>query len=629
MQCEACRERLGALLEASLTEPERSAIEQHLEACSDCRLVRAELEALDRLLACVPAEEPVPPALTARILDAARRPQRSAAIGTAAAPAARPLPLRPLVWATAAAVLITAVISWILVRPDGGGGDRLPLPPPGPRSVSARLHVNRTVGRLPADVTCRVYGPSVGRLFADLSVLEVTPALSWNNLRIIREAPFREVTADAAGRFRLTEPLGTGAHLAYITRTGYLGAWGLIEPTAEGDAPDIEAVLFPATTIEVSGTVRDAASGLPLAGAVIASPDGTGSTLSDAAGNFRGTIAGVPGRRIRIYALATDHAAARAILPAAARRRGAFHFDASLPPAERHDLALTVVDAAGEPVSGAQVLAVPDRDAPERPHLPALRRDLPEVGVSDGQGRVVLTQLLACRYRLEVRHPRLELTRERYADPRHGDAVRLQVRPAGDARVRVTVRDAAGKTRAGARVVLIRLGKDGDRSRPIQLHERPSDLQGRVEFTDLPPGRAVLQVFTGDGAGRYLTIEIERGDVVPVDYRLTPAPWRIRGTLSAEDRNRYRVVRLQGDRPRMQAGRHRSVSHYLAVEVPVDESGRFVFPPLPQLGNAELLGRRSADPGQPPDPLHCEPSLKEVFQESGKGERTIRATRPR
>lgn len=607
MSCERCRERLGSLLEGQLDGPDRAAIEAHLAGCPACRACRAQLEQVDQLLALVPAEEPVPAELTAAIL-------RSAASHPAGAPRLRPRTrrIRPLVWATAAGLLLTAALIVLLARrAPHHAPEEIPGPVPAPRTVSARLYLNGMVGHLVPEASYRIYGPSVGNLLHDLTLLGIEPALSLNNLRIGLDQPHQAATADETGRIRVDPPLGTGMHLVFVSRPGFVGAWGLIQPAEE--PPDLEAVLFPAVSLEVSGSVLDRTTGRPIAGAILATPDGTGVAVTGPDGRYQARMEVFPDRTPHLYAFAARHAEAQEAVARDAIARGVFRWDARLEPARRHELALRLGDGAGGVVAGAEVLAWPDLEDSARPEIPPLRRRRPELGVTDETGRVVLHDLLPCRYRLEVYHPRYDLEGPRYVDPSAGAEVGLTGRLGGDARVVATIERPDGSPLAGARVVLSHTIVEEQRARPLRVRSGATDLEGKVVFQHLRAGTAVLQVVTPDGIGYHIGFTIAAGDAVVFTYPLPEASRQVSGELDPEVRGHYRMLRVQGALPRVTVGRWKSESHVLAVEVPVADDGSFRFPPLPWLARPELLGRLARDPGGPPVELSTRPDPVAAF----------------
>jgi len=494
--------------------------------------------------------------------------------------------------------------------------------------VSARLYVNRTVGRLLHGASYRIYAPRFGQLFLDLSLLGIRPAFSWNNLRLALDTPHQAVESDDTGRIRLDTPLGTGAHLVYVQKPGNLGAWALLDVTDVDRTPDTEAILYPSVSLEVSGRVVDAASNAPLGGALVATPDGTSVAVTDPDGRFRSRFELATGRTPRLYAFAPGHTEHRVVVPSDALKRGTFTPEFRLSGGERHDLRLRLVGPDGGPVEDVQVLARPDFEG--RPEPPLLRRG-PELGISDAEGRATLSELLDYRYRIEVHDPRFDVNGPHYVDPRGDEEVEIRLAPGGDARFHATITRPDGKPLAGAQVVFSRIRVEGGETRTTRILKSATDLEGNVAFTGLREGRAVLQIITPDGAGYYVTFNIDRGDVVTIEYRLPPNLHHLRGRVRARDQaaRTYRMVRLQGRLPRVQAGRQKSEQHYFAVEAPVASDGTFTFPPVPRLMDPEILGRPAADPTAIPDILRSEPSLKETVSTKGETSRPIEVERDR
>ena len=613
MNCASCRDRMGAFLEGTLPDPDHGRVRDHLESCGDCRVHVHQLREIDALLALVPAEEEVPAALTEKILATCPPPLRRVR--------------KPLLWATAAAVLITAALTWILTRPAPESPDKIVGPEM--RMVSARLHLNGMVGRILADATYHIYPPRVGTVFHDLTLLGIDPALTWNNVRIALDSPFEEATADAKGRIRLQRPLGTGTHLVFVQKPGHLGAWGLLEPTDARTVPDLEVVLYPARTLRIEGLVVDEGSGKPLAGALVATPDGTGTAVTGRDGRFSADFEVLPGRLPAIWVFAEGHAETGKRVDREAFQAGTCTLEVRLKAARRLNTRLCLTDPGGAPVEGALVLAYPDIEDGDgdRPRLPPLRRKRPEVGVTDDTGSLVLRQLLPCRYRLEVSHPRFSRAEPRYVPAGAAEAVPITVKPAGDARLHLTVTRPDGSPLTTARVVLARTRVKDNKAIPHRILQGVPDLRGNVLFRRLAAGRAVLQIHTPEGHGHYLSFPVDRGDRVPVLYTL-PAPLHtLQGTLAPALRGKIRMIRLEGALPRTRAGRNRTTAHTFVVETPVLEDGTFTFPALPQLRQASLGGRLTLNPRIRPVELVSRPPVAEVLAGKAAGLRRVEITK--
>jgi len=615
MNCETCRDLLGAFLEGTLPDPDRDRLRDHLESCADCRIHVQQLREIDALLALVPAEEKVPAALTDKILTTGPSPLRRVR--------------KPLLWATAATVLITAALAWILTRPA-------PISPdnpegPEPHTVSARLHLNHMVGRILAGATYRLYPPRVGTVFHDLTLLGIDPALSWNNVRIALDSPWEEAVADAQGRIRLKRPLGTGIHLVYVQKAGHLGAWGFLEPVEAHTEPDMEVVLYPARTLKIEGLVVEDATGKPLAGALVATPDGTGTAITGKDGKFSADFEVLPGRLPAIWVIAEGHAEAGKRVDRKALKAGTCTLEVRLKAARRLNTPLCLTDPEGAPVEGALVLAYPDLEDGngdgDRPRLPPLRRKRPEVGVTDDTGSLVLRQLLPCRYRLEVSHPRFSRAEPRYVPAGAAEAVPITVKPAGDAWIRLTVARPGGSPLPTARVVLARTHVKDNTAIPHRILQGATDLEGNVLFRRLAAGRAVVQIHTPEGHGYYLSFPVDRGDRVPIPYTLPTPLHTLQGTLAPALRGKIRMVRLEGDLPRTQAGRNRTTAHTFAVETPVLEDGTFTFPALPRLRKASLGGRLTMNAGARPVELASVPPVADVLAGKTAGPKRVDVTK--
>lgn len=668
MDDKTCRELLPAYLEGGLTDAERASVEAHLERSATCRERLAELEGLDTLLAGLPREVDVPTDLTERILaatlgeagghhdhsrsdgaDAASLAEDADAARSAAATEKRPTSIgraggqapartappriatRPardredrkrgrtvaLRWATAAAVLITLVVGWALTRSAGDeGGDGIPPGVDSPTRVvlAAKMFTARNgVGRPPADARYRVYGPKVAKVFHDLTVMGIVPALSWQNLSLVGDAPFIEARTDADGRLVVDRGLDTlngnqdgnqgdgsgtgwaGAHLVSVEKAGRVGAWGLIDlveldadgKPVGGALPRQEIVLLPATDRRMRGTVIDAVSQRPIAGAVIATPDGTGTAKTDGSGAFDGVAHLAGGRSASFYAFADGYAPAR--VSAGKMASGDVVFALERRAASR-DVDIAVVDANGKPLARALVLATPQVDGSEAWRgLPRSERSRPEVGVTDERGRVTLRGLYAGRYDVAVHHA-YGVSRGREMDVAAVGAtpVRVDVKPDGDGTLDVIVETADGEALQDANVFLTRTDDGNTMTRLISRH---LDLDGGTRFRRLGGGAHVVRIFTRDGFGFYVTVELDRSDRAEMRYVLPEGLHRIEGRIHDDLVGGIATVRIEGERPRERFGRRRARSHNFAVEVPVEKDGTFVTPALPSLKNVTFGGR--------------------------------------
>ena len=61
-----------------------------------------------------------------------------------------------------------------------------------------------------------------------------------------------------------------------------------------------------------------------------------------------------------------------------------------------------------------------DLDDAVRASIPPHRRDRPEIGATDGEGRVSFRELLPHPYRVEISHSKYAVPSPRYVDPRKG-----------------------------------------------------------------------------------------------------------------------------------------------------------------------------------------------------------------
>jgi len=216
-----------------------------------------------------------------------------------------------------------------------------------------------------------------------------------------------------------------------------------------------------------------------------------------------------------------------------------------------------------------------------------------------------------------VQTPKEEKLSEKEVEMAHqlkaaGEEVALTARTGGDARVVATVERADGSPLTGARVVLSHIDSERGKPRPVRVRSGATDLEGRVAFRDLRAGPAILQVITPEGCGYHLRFSIDEGDPVVFTYALPDPKHRISGEVSAEARGRYRMLRLEGELPRVVAGRRKSEGHVFAVETPVAEDGSFRFPPVPSLGKAEIGGRPARNPNADPVEVVTRPAPAEA-----------------
>lgn len=75
MKCSQAHELIGELLEGTIREEDRRALEEHLESCPDCRELLADFQEIKTQAAALPRIEPSP-AVWPNILDAVRRERR-------------------------------------------------------------------------------------------------------------------------------------------------------------------------------------------------------------------------------------------------------------------------------------------------------------------------------------------------------------------------------------------------------------------------------------------------------------------------------------------------------------------------------------------------------------------------
>ncbi len=572
-----CSELLPAYLEGSLPAAERAAVDAHLSTSAACRDELARLRLLETWLDDLPREVPVPSEVTQAILASTTM----AASTEDESPTAIPLrPPRRLVWTTAAAVLITAVLAWWLSRPGSTDGATPVVverddAPDRTVVVAARLVVGDTVGRAPTGARVRIYAPSLARLYHDLTLMKVEPAMSFNNVRIARETPFREVEVDADGRIGLDRPLARGRHLAFVEVPGHVGTWGLLD--AVETAPRLALALVPAHEVRVHGTVRDRVSGQPVAGAIIATPDGTGTGATDADGQFDFVARVQRGVRPRFCVLADGFVPLQRQLGI---ERDRLDWDARIAAAERRDVAVALTDAAGEPLRGAIVLLAPVYPIPGE-------AEAREVGVTDDTGRVVFRSLVNAAHRMTVSHPRAYV--RDHAIDADATEIALRVPPDGDARCTICVQGIPDDERERTRAILTYFD---DRTRLIERH---LDLEGCVRFAHLRGAQPTVQLFTGEGLGYYITFPLDDGDATTLDYPLPPRLHTVRGRLAGRGAESVAIVRIQGDLPRLTVGRRKSLRHRFAVETIVRPDGTFEWPALPRLRNVEVIGRATDD----------------------------------
>lgn len=156
--CDAFRRLLDERLDGALAQDDASALEAHLAACADCRVVAAGLAAVREGLQSLP-EHPLPPIAFEEVLDRTVRAGRRR-------PPARFAALWPA-WAGAAAVVVLALL---LARLPQGPST---LAQPSPAEVARARSEARLVLSLASDALHRAERAARDRVVTG----EVAPAL--------------------------------------------------------------------------------------------------------------------------------------------------------------------------------------------------------------------------------------------------------------------------------------------------------------------------------------------------------------------------------------------------------------------------------------------------------------------
>ncbi|MCB1036162.1 MAG: carboxypeptidase regulatory-like domain-containing protein, partial [Acidobacteria bacterium] len=381
-----------------------------------------------------------------------------------------------------------------LVRADGKGQVRLPRSPGTTAEVQAWApgFVEAT-GRTGASVTLRLAVAETVRLEL---VGEQREALG-NTLVLVGESLFPAGRSDAEGRFEVSAKARRPLLLHLIPGDGLPRIERL--PAARGDEP---LRLTLASPVWLDGRVTNAASGQPLAGALVWTPGrDTRWTSTDRGGAFRLALLA---EQTRLRASAEGFFGAdlqpkpvNGLFPAASI---ALH-----PSAELSGL---VQDPEGRPVAGAQVTSAFKSKAGPRLGPDLWREARTErLARSDARGRFLLRELLPeTPYLLTTRHPRWAEEQTPVTLPATGDPgvpLRIVLRAGITARGRVE--DAEERPVPGAQV---RLWPAGDDPR-LNLFREPThrtftDAEGHFSFHALAEGLYELELVASGHASRRL-----------------------------------------------------------------------------------------------------------------------------
>jgi len=82
MKCSQAHELIGELLEETISEEDRQALEKHLESCPDCRDLLADFREIKTQAAALPKLDPSP-AVWTNVLDGVRRDRRAKSVRAA------------------------------------------------------------------------------------------------------------------------------------------------------------------------------------------------------------------------------------------------------------------------------------------------------------------------------------------------------------------------------------------------------------------------------------------------------------------------------------------------------------------------------------------------------------------
>jgi len=223
------KDEVGAYLLGALTDAERSAFEDHLDGCPECRHELERLRPAAELLPRSVEQVEPPPSLKRSLMEVV---EREAQAGGTAEPQRRPslgdrlrrllVPVRPLV---AAGALAAAVLIGFAVAQIGGGDEG--------RTVVASINNHRALpeasGRLTVhgdgEATLEVRGmpsPGRGRVYQ-----------AWvQRDGMVEPQPTFEVGADGAGAVAVPEDV-SGAQAVLLTR----------EPRGGSRAPSEKPIL--------------------------------------------------------------------------------------------------------------------------------------------------------------------------------------------------------------------------------------------------------------------------------------------------------------------------------------------------------------------------------------------------
>jgi hypothetical protein len=310
----------------------------------------------------------------------------------------------------------------------------------------------------------------------------------------------------------------------------------------------------------VTGTIRDAASGLPVAGAEVRAAAEAGEVATartDARGAFALTVVweGEGEATVHLEARGVAHAAEvwpRLDTPEGAGRAapgGALTVDLALKPG--FTLALDLVDAAGRPVEGASVDVVENNTVANACTWPLHHRWLPPAqrrATSDAAGHVEIPGLcdleFGWRYFVSIGHP----------DRAEGmlDRPEQLPREAGVARARVVLVE--GHTVAG----VLRGGRPAEGAIATALVDpripgchsvtrfATFDAEGRFRITGLHAGKHTLHASAPGAASVVRTVEVPPAGPLAID--LAPAR-HVRGTVIGADGDPLAGARVTAEWP--------------------------------------------------------------------------------
>jgi protocatechuate 3,4-dioxygenase beta subunit len=288
-------------------------------------------------------------------------------------------------------------------------------------------------------------------------------------------------STDAAGRLRLRARPGAALRLLLMTRDGRS------QPVQLAATDTAEETVTLRDTAVLTGKVRDAASGRPLAGALVSPGADPGAFVwTDAEGAYRLPVGG-PGRAWA-QAEAPGHLGKRIPIERPQLRSGGRMPTVALSPATV--VRGQVVDARGAPVGGAALTALPEAVLALRPVPPGAG----DRGASGKDGRFALRRLRPGDvYEIAATRPGFLPKAVRIAAPlpaRTPPPLRLVLVPARAARGRV--RDLEGRAIPGAEV-LLRVGTFRRSPKPFappRPEDKPfqavTDARGEFQVGEIP-----------------------------------------------------------------------------------------------------------------------------------------------